>query len=68
MTQPRQKYIERRAYKLWEDAGQPKGRDQEFYLEAERQLEKSASATNSRRPITFSRAAAQYGTKRLRAD
>ncbi|MCK1481002.1 DUF2934 domain-containing protein [Bradyrhizobium sp. 197] len=33
-----QKDIERRAYKLWEQAGMPKGRDQEFHLEAERQL------------------------------
>jgi hypothetical protein len=38
MTHPNQKDIEHRAYKLWEDAGQPKGRDQEFYLEAEQQL------------------------------
>jgi Protein of unknown function (DUF2934) len=38
MTHPIQKGIERRAYQLWEGAGQPKGRDQEFYLEAERQL------------------------------
>ncbi|MCK1711624.1 MULTISPECIES: DUF2934 domain-containing protein [unclassified Bradyrhizobium] len=33
-----QKDIERRAYQLWEQAGMPKQRDQEFYLEAERQL------------------------------
>jgi Protein of unknown function (DUF2934) len=38
MTHPDQKDIERRAYQLWEAAGQPEGRDQEFYLEAERQL------------------------------
>ena len=38
MTHSSQKDIERRAYQLWEDAGQPKGRDQEFYLKAERQL------------------------------
>jgi len=31
--------IVRRAYSLWEQAGQPKDRDQEFYLEAERQLQ-----------------------------
>lgn len=30
--------MECRAYQLWEQAGMPKGRDQEFYLEAERQL------------------------------
>ena len=38
MTHPSQKDIERRAYQLWEGAGRPKGRDQEFYFEAERQL------------------------------
>ncbi|QOG23983.1 Protein of unknown function [Bradyrhizobium arachidis] len=37
---PSQKQIECRAYRLWEQAGMPKGRDQEFYLEAERQLKK----------------------------
>ena len=30
--------IECRAYRLWEQAGQPQGRDKEFYVEAERQL------------------------------
>jgi hypothetical protein len=35
---PTQKDMECRAYQLWEQAGMPKGRDQEFYLEAERQL------------------------------
>ena len=39
MTLASQKDIETRAYQLWEDAGQPNGRDQEFYLEAERQLQ-----------------------------
>lgn len=38
MGKPIQKDIERRAYRLWEEAGQPKGKDFEFYLEAERQL------------------------------
>jgi hypothetical protein len=31
MTIPSQKDVERRAYQLWEEAGQPEGRDQEFY-------------------------------------
>jgi hypothetical protein len=31
--------IVRRAYALWENAGRPEGRDQEFYLEAERELQ-----------------------------
>jgi hypothetical protein len=28
----------RRAYKLWEDAGRPWGRDRDFWLQAEREL------------------------------
>ncbi|WOH56897.1 DUF2934 domain-containing protein [Bradyrhizobium sp. BWC-3-1] len=35
---PTKKDIERRAYQLWQQAGMPGGRDQEFYSEAERQL------------------------------
>ena len=31
--------IARRAYALWEEAGRPDWRDQEFYLEAERELQ-----------------------------
>lgn len=34
--------IVRRAYLLWQDAGQPEGRDQEFYLQAERELQEAA--------------------------
>ena len=33
--------IVRRAYKLWEQAGKPEGRDQEFYLQAERELQEA---------------------------
>jgi hypothetical protein len=45
-----QKDIERRAYRLWEEAGQPKGRDQEFYLEAERQLKEEMIHHESKVP------------------
>jgi hypothetical protein len=38
MTGPSKREIECLAYRLWDEAGQPKDRDQEFYLEAERQL------------------------------
>jgi hypothetical protein len=31
--------IVRRAYRIWEDAGKPDGKDQEFYHQAERELE-----------------------------
>jgi hypothetical protein len=33
--------IVRRAYELWEQAGKPDGRDQEFYHQAERELRKA---------------------------
>jgi hypothetical protein len=37
--------IASRAYQLWEQAGHPGGRDQEFWYEAERQLRSAASAS-----------------------
>jgi hypothetical protein len=33
--------IVRRAYELWEQAGKPDGRDQEFYHQAEQELRKA---------------------------
>ena len=39
MAKPAQIDIVRRAYQLWQQAGEPKGRDQEFYLQAERELQ-----------------------------
>jgi hypothetical protein len=38
MQRPAEMDIVRRAYQLWEQAGKPEGRDQEFYLEARREL------------------------------
>jgi Protein of unknown function (DUF2934) len=38
MEKPPRMEIVRRAYELWEQAGKPEGRDQEFYLQAEREL------------------------------
>jgi Protein of unknown function (DUF2934) len=38
MTSPAPIDVVRRAYELWEQAGKPDGRDQEFYLQAEREL------------------------------
>lgn len=37
-TTPTQEDISRRAAQLWENYGRPQGRDQEIWLEAERQL------------------------------
>jgi hypothetical protein len=35
--------IVRRAYKIWEESGKPEGKDQEFYYQAERELEEEHS-------------------------
>ena len=38
MTQPTEMDIVRRAYELWQQAGEPEGKDQEFYHLAEQEL------------------------------
>jgi hypothetical protein len=50
---PTQKDIERRAYQLWQQAGMPEGRDQEFYLEAERQLKEELIRHELKTPDTL---------------
>ncbi|TYO64264.1 DUF2934 domain-containing protein [Bradyrhizobium hipponense] len=50
---PTIKDIERRAYQLWQQAGMPDGRDQEFYLEAERQLREELVRHELRTPDTL---------------
>jgi hypothetical protein len=45
MATPGRIEIVRRAYELWEQAGKPDGRDQEFYLEAERELQEALDKT-----------------------
>ena len=49
-TMDREK-VRDRAYQLWDRAGQPEGRDQEFWFDAERELaeedEVDTSAVNS---------------------
>jgi RNA polymerase-interacting CarD/CdnL/TRCF family regulator len=39
MQRPAEMDIVRRAYEFWEQAGKPDGRDQEFYHQAERELQ-----------------------------
>jgi hypothetical protein len=46
MQEPKGIQIVRRAYQLWENAGKPEGRDQEFYHEAERQLKNEEDSKN----------------------
>jgi hypothetical protein len=38
MTTPTKEQIIHRAYELWERAGKPDGRDEEFYHQAEKEL------------------------------
>ena len=41
MTDSRKMTITRRAYELWQQAGEPKDRDEEFYLQAEREFDEA---------------------------
>ena len=38
MEKPTKEQIIHRAYQLWDQAGKPEGRDEEFYYQAEREL------------------------------
>jgi hypothetical protein len=38
MNLPPKIEVVRRAYQLWQEAGEPEGRDEEFYLLAEQEL------------------------------
>ena len=41
MQKPAEIDIVRRAYELWERAGEPDGRDQEFYHQAEQEMQQA---------------------------
>jgi hypothetical protein len=41
--------VERRAYELWQQAGEPNGRDQEFYHQAEKELQEADEKNPSHR-------------------
>jgi hypothetical protein len=49
MENPTKEQIIHRAYQLWEQAGKPEGRDQEFYHQAEKEL-KGAQAAPTETP------------------
>jgi hypothetical protein len=42
MAEPKQIDIVRRPYALWQQAGEPQGKDEEFYLRAEQELSGNA--------------------------
>jgi Protein of unknown function (DUF2934) len=44
MEKPTKEQIIHRAYVLWEQAGKPEGRDQEFYHQAEKELNQGVAA------------------------
>jgi len=50
MENPTEKQIVRRAYELWEQAGKPEGRDQEFYHLAEQELRDADISSPLRTP------------------
>ncbi|HYI27997.1 MAG TPA: DUF2934 domain-containing protein [Bradyrhizobium sp.] len=50
MEQPTKEQIIHRAYELWEQAGKPEGRDDEFYHLAERELRNADKSSPLRTP------------------
>ena len=50
MEQPTKEQILHRAYQLWEQAGQPAGRDDEFYHLAEQELRNADKSSTLRTP------------------
>jgi hypothetical protein len=50
MQKPAEIDIVRRAYELWEQAGEPDGRDQEFYHQAEQELQQAEEQPSRTRP------------------
>jgi hypothetical protein len=50
MQNPAQIEIVRRAHQLWQEAGEPEGRDQEFYYLAEQQLRDADKSSPLRTP------------------
>jgi hypothetical protein len=47
VSKPTSIEIVRLAYQLWQEAGQPEGRDQEFYLQAERELQEAIGTSDA---------------------
>ncbi len=53
MSEPSKQYIEARAYRLWEQAGCPDDRDDEFWRLAEQELRNEDQASPIRTPDTL---------------
>jgi hypothetical protein len=50
MTKPAEIEIVRRAYQLWQEAGEPKGKDEAFYHQAEQELRNADKSSPLRTP------------------
>jgi hypothetical protein len=50
METPTKEQVIHRAYELWEQAGKPEGRDEEFYHHAERELRDANKSSPLRTP------------------
>ena len=50
MENPTKEQVIHRAYELWEQAGKPEGRDQEFYHQAEQELRDADNSSPLRTP------------------
>lgn len=53
MQKPAEIDIVRRAYELWEQAGEPDGRDQEFYHQAEQELQQAKEQPSPVQPRLY---------------
>ena len=66
MGKPAQIDIVRRAYELWQQAGEPQGRDQEFYHQAEKELQQAFDKSTPQDPwirtVPFVSASAGFAT------
>jgi hypothetical protein len=50
MTKPAEIEIVSRAYQLWQQAGEPEGKDEEFYHQAEQELRNADKSSPLRTP------------------
>ena len=53
MPHPTEEQIRTRAHQLWELAGEPEGREDEFWHEAERELKDGATTNPDEKSETF---------------
>jgi hypothetical protein len=53
MDNSKEDQIRQRAHQLWELAGRPEGREQEFWFEAEREIKKDTAINPAEKSSTF---------------